>query len=219
MSANKAWHAAARKIISDNPELGHAVHSRPQDPEEGEAARRAADGRAVCDGRTIKKIIPREPVRVRREPVRVVEARGFSWRRTFRRMAYPHDCTAPANPAVDDIKTKWAADPSASKSRRQCMEIGDWEQATQLREREAWRFADIPRRRIVRVTSDLLYRHLVELASVPITKVRQPAARFQRKRRDPTPQELAALKRANADRKREAAARKSQENKRTKEIA
>ena len=124
-------------------------------------------------------------------------------------MAYPHDCTAPANPAVADIKAKWAADPSASKSRRQCMEIGGWGQTTQLEKEKRGVLRTYLDGASVRVTSESLYRHLVELASVPIRKVRQPAARFQRKRRDPTPQELEALKRANAARKREAAARKS----------
>ena len=134
-------------------------------------------------------------------------------------MAYPHDCTAPANPAVDDIKAKQAADPSASKSRRQCMEIGNWGQTTQLEKEKRGILRSYTDGASVRITTQSLYEHLIELASAPVRKVRQPAARFQRKRRDPTPQELEALKRANAARKRAAAARKSQENKRTKEIA
>ena len=134
-------------------------------------------------------------------------------------MAYPHDCTVPANPAVDDIKAKQAADPSASKSRRQCMEIGNWGQTTQLEKEKRGILRSYTDGASVRITTQSLYEHLIELASAPVRKVRQPAARFQRKRRDPTPQELEALKRANAARKRAAAARKSQENKRTKEIA
>ena len=134
-------------------------------------------------------------------------------------MAYPHDCTVPANPAVDDIKAKQAADPSASKSRRQCMEIGNWGQTTQLEKEKRGILRSYTDGASVRITTQSLYEHLIELASAPVRKVRQPSARFQRKRRDPTPQELEALKRANAARKRAAAARKSQENKRTKEIA
>jgi hypothetical protein len=124
-------------------------------------------------------------------------------------MTNTHDCTAPANPAVTDIKAKWAADPSASKSRRQCMEIGGWGQTTQLEKEKRGVLRTYLNGASVRITSESLYRHLVELASVPIRKVRQPAARFQRKRRDPTPQELEALKRANAARKRAAAERRA----------
>jgi hypothetical protein len=134
-------------------------------------------------------------------------------------MTNAHDYTTHENLAVADIKAKWAADPSASKSRRQCMEIGGWGQTTQLEKEKRGVLRTYTDGASVRVTTKSLYEHLIELASVPIRKVRQPAARFQRKRRDPTPQELEALKRANAARKRAAAARKSQKNKETKEIA
>jgi hypothetical protein len=128
-------------------------------------------------------------------------------------MTNTHDCATPTNPAVADIKAKWAADPSASKSRRQCMEIGGWGQTTQIAKEKRGVLRTYLDGASVRITSESLYRHLVELASVPIRKVRQPAARFQRKRRAPTPQELDALKRANAARKREAAVRKSSKSK------
>ena len=134
-------------------------------------------------------------------------------------MTNTHDSTAPANPAVTDIKAKWAADPSASKSRRQCMEIGGWGQTTQLEKEKRGVLRTYLDGASVRITSKSLYRHLVELASVPIRKVRQPAARFQRKRRQPTEAELAGLRLGNERRKGAAAARKSQENKKTKEIA
>lgn len=130
-------------------------------------------------------------------------------------MTNTHDCTAPANPAVADIKAKWAADPSASKSRRQCMEIGGWGQTTQIAKEKRGVLRTYLDGASVRVTSKSLYRHLVELASVPIHKVRRPAARFQRKRRNPTEAELEGLRRANAARKREAAACKSKETKET----
>ena len=133
-------------------------------------------------------------------------------------MTNTHDSAAPAT-AVADIKAKWAADPSASKSRRQCMEIGGWGQTTQISKEKRGVLRTYLDGASVRVTSESLYRHLVELASVPIRKVRQPAARFQRQRRQPTEAELAGLRLANERRKREAAARKSIKSKKVREIA
>ena len=89
------------------------------------------------------------------------------------------------------------------------MEIGGWGQTTQITKETRGILRTYLDGASVRITSESLYRHLVELASVPIRKVRQPATRFQRKHRDPTPQELEALKRANAARKREAAERRA----------
>jgi hypothetical protein len=135
-------------------------------------------------------------------------------------MTNSHDNAAPMNPAVADIKAKWAIDPSASKSRRDCMLIGGWGQTTQLEKEKRGVLRTYTDGTSVRVTTQSLYEHLIQLASVPIRKVRQPAARFQRKRRDPSPQELEALRRANEVRKREAAARKSLKAKQeTAEIA
>jgi hypothetical protein len=134
-------------------------------------------------------------------------------------MTNTHDCTAPANPAVADIKAKWAADPSASKSRRDCMLIGGWGQTTQLEKEKRGVLRTYTDGASVRVTTQSLYEHLIELASVPIRKVRQPAARFQRKRRQPTEAELTGLRLGNERRKREAAARRSLKSKKVEEIA
>jgi hypothetical protein len=120
-----------------------------------------------------------------------------------------HDCAVTENLAVLDIKAKWAADPSASKSRKDCMAVGGWGQTTQLEKEKRGVLRTYTDGASVRVTTQSLYEHLIELASVPARKLRQPAARFRRKRRDPTPQELDALKRANAARKREAAERRA----------
>ena len=131
-------------------------------------------------------------------------------------MTNSHDCAT--STAVDDIKAKWAADPSASKSRRQCMEAGAWGLTTQIAKERRGVLRTYTDGASVRITTQSLYEHLVELASAPVRKVRQPVTRFQRKRRDPTPQELEALKRANAARKREAAARrKSSKSSKSKE--
>jgi hypothetical protein len=140
-------------------------------------------------------------------------------------MTNSHDNAVPANPAVADIKAKWAADPSASKSRRQCMEIGGWRQTSQLQKEKKGELRTYLDGASVRITTQSLYEHLVQLASAPVRKVRQPAARFRRKRRERTPQELEALRRANEARKREAAkrraavARESNKSRETKEFA
>jgi hypothetical protein len=124
-------------------------------------------------------------------------------------MTNTHDSAARANPAVADIKTKWASDASASKSRRDCMLIGGWGQTTQLEKEKRGVLRTYTDGTSVRVTTQSLYEHLIHLASVPIRKVRQPTARFQHKRRAPTPQELEALRRANEVRNREAAERRA----------
>jgi hypothetical protein len=124
-------------------------------------------------------------------------------------MTNTHDCTAPANPAVDDINAKWAADPSASKSRRQCMEAGAWGLTTQIAKERRGVLRTYTDGASVRITTQSLYEHLVELASAPVRKVRQPVTRFQRKRRDPTEAELEGLRRGNERRRLEAEQRRA----------
>ena len=58
----------------------------------------------------------------------------------------------------------------------------------------------------VRVTSASFYAHLLALASAPSRKVTRFGPR--RRRRDPTPQELAGLQRANEQRAKEARKRR-----------
>jgi hypothetical protein len=75
------------------------------------------------------------------------------------------------------------------------------------------------------VTTASIYARLIRRAieshplEGPPAKVRQPSTRYRRQRRQPTEAELAGLRLGNERRKRAAAARKSQENKKTKEIA
>jgi len=128
-------------------------------------------------------------------------------------MTNTHDYATPTNPAVDDIKAKWAADPSASKSRRDCMLIGSWGQTTQLEKEKRGLLRTYTDGASVRITTQSLYEHLIELASVPVRKVRQPAARFRRKRRQPTEAELAGLRLGNERRRREATTRRSKSKK------
>jgi hypothetical protein len=123
-----------------------------------------------------------------------------------------NDDRAPAeNPAVADIRAKWAADPSAAKSRRECMAIGKWQMTTQLTKEKRGLLLTYVDGGMVRVTTDSLYRHLVDLASAPLRKVRRPTSGFKRRRRTPTPQELNALERANEARAAEARARREAE--------
>jgi hypothetical protein len=127
-------------------------------------------------------------------------------------MTHTYDCdtSAPAlSAAAADIKALWDADPSASKSRKDCMAIGGWGQTTQLTKEKRGILHAYLDGASVRVTTRSLYAHLLELASAPPRKVREPAARFKHKPRVPTPQELEALKRGNERRRREAEARRA----------
>ena len=89
------------------------------------------------------------------------------------------------------------------------MLIGGWGQTTQITKEKRGLLHVYLDGASVRITTQSLYEHLIQLASAPVRKVRQPAARFQRKRRDPTLQELEALRRANEARKQDAAERRA----------
>jgi hypothetical protein len=117
-------------------------------------------------------------------------------------------CTPAENPAVADIRAKWAQDPSAAKTRRECMAVGGWRMTTQLTKEKSGVLRAYVDGGSVRITTDSLYRHLIDLASVPLHKVRKPVAGFRRKRRTPTVQELDALQRANERRRIEAEERR-----------
>ncbi len=113
------------------------------------------------------------------------------------------------NQAVSDIRAKQAADPRVSMTRKQCQTEGNWGQTTQIAKENR----GVLRRYLdglnVRITTKSFYEHLIALASAPAKKARQPSTRFgQRRRRQPTPQELEGLKIGNAKRKAEAQARR-----------
>jgi hypothetical protein len=101
--------------------------------------------------------------------------------------------------AVADILAKQQADLRVSLSRKECMTAGGWAQSTQI----AKEASGVLRRYLdganVRITAASFYAHLIALASAAPRKARQPKTRFAR-RRDPTPQEVAGLQRANAHR-------------------
>ena len=140
---------------------------------------------AVCDGTNSREIIS-DANRFASEVNRFA-----SWTRILVAAHIPsHGVSArlhsPREPGgINDIKAKQAADPSASKSRRQCMEMGNWGRATQLEKEKRGILRSYTDGASVRITTQSLYEHLIELASTKVRKVRQPAARFQRKRRDP----------------------------------
>ena len=103
------------------------------------------------------------------------------------------------NPAVADIKARQAADRRVSLSPKECQTEGGWGESTyraKVASGALHRYLDGAR---VRITAASFYGHQIELASgAPDKKVRQPASRFQKAVRPRTPQELAALQRANA---------------------
>ena len=100
------------------------------------------------------------------------------------------------------------------------MAIGGWGQTTQLTKEKRGILHAYLDGASVRVTTRSLYTHLLELASAPLRKVRQPPSRFKHKPRVPTPQELEALRRGNERRRREAEERRAvRREKETADIA
>jgi hypothetical protein len=112
------------------------------------------------------------------------------------------------NPALADILARWARDPSAAKSRRECMAIGGWKMTTQLQKEKRGLLHTFVDGGTVRITTVSLFEHLADLARAPVRKARRPASGFKRKKRTPTPQELDALRRGNERRAREAEQRR-----------
>jgi hypothetical protein len=111
------------------------------------------------------------------------------------------------NPAVAALRRRKAEDPRALLTRKQCETAGNWGQSTQISKEAAGDLHRVLDGVIVKVTAESFYNHLIALASAPPRKARQPSARFSR-RRDPTPQELAGLRRANEARAKEARRRR-----------
>jgi hypothetical protein len=112
------------------------------------------------------------------------------------------------NPAIADIDAREAADPRVALTNRQCEIEGGWGPTTQ-RKKQAEGCLNIYRdgTRVMN-TAKSFYAHLRDLASAPQQKVRQPKTMFKPRRRERTPQELAALRRANDGRHQEAQRRR-----------
>ena len=102
-------------------------------------------------------------------------------------MTNAHD-TNPDTPAAADLRARKAADSSASKSRRECMLIAGWGATTQISKENAGLLHRFLLGSSVRITTDSLYDHLIDLANAAPRQGRKPSSTsFQKKRREPTP--------------------------------
>jgi hypothetical protein len=115
-------------------------------------------------------------------------------------------------PAAADFRAQWAADPAASKTRKEAAVIINCGQ-TKLIELEKLgvlrRYTDGAS---VRITTASIYQYLIALANEPPRKVREPAASFRRAKKAPRPRteaELQGLRKGNAKRAAEAQARRA----------
>jgi hypothetical protein len=127
-------------------------------------------------------------------------------------MMNTHDIAQCDTPAAVDIRAREAADKRVSLSRNECQVEGGWGASSQrLKERSGalHRYLDGSS---VRITAKSFYAHLIDLANAPPRRGRKPSGTsFQKKPRVRTPQELAALRRANTQRHEEKLARKRRE--------
>jgi hypothetical protein len=107
----------------------------------------------------------------------------------------PNSCvvTATDTPAAADIKATWAADPSASKTRKECQVVGNWGPTTQIVKEKRGILHTYTDGAVVRVTTQSLYSHLVDLANAPRRRVREPAAAFRRVKKAARPRTAAEL--------------------------
>ena len=123
------------------------------------------------------------------------------------------EMSAKAAAIVADIKRRQAADSRVMLTRRQCQQGGNWGPTSQIAKENAGDLDSVLDGSVRKITAASFYRHLIELAirshppAGPV-KARQPAARYQKHRREPTPQELEGLRRGNAKRAAEAKQRK-----------
>jgi hypothetical protein len=116
-------------------------------------------------------------------------------------MATAHDIDHDT-PAAADIRAREAADKRISLSNRECCDEGGWgasSQRVKVQSGVLHRYLDGSS---VRITAKSFYAHLIDLANSPSRPGRRPSATtFKKQRRESTPQELAALQRANDTRK------------------
>jgi hypothetical protein len=123
------------------------------------------------------------------------------------------EMSAKAAAIVADIKRRQAADARVMLTRRQCQQEGNWGPTSQITKENAGALDSVLDGSVRKITAASFYRHLIKLAirshppAGPV-KARQPAARYQKHRREPTPQELEGLRRGNAKRAAEAKQRK-----------
>lgn len=118
------------------------------------------------------------------------------------------------NPAVADIRAEEAANEALLFTRKQCMARGGWGQTSQISKENSGALHQLLDGSAVRITAKSFYAHLIDLASAPARQGRKASRTSFKARRAPTPQELAALQRANDVRHEEKVARKRQEESR-----
>ena len=112
-------------------------------------------------------------------------------------------------PAATDLRARKAADLSASKSRKECLAIAGWGATTQISKENAGFLHRFLLGSAVRITTDSLYDHLIDLANAPARQGRKPSGTsFQKKRRAPTERELEGLRKGNQQRAAEAQQRR-----------
>jgi hypothetical protein len=112
------------------------------------------------------------------------------------------------NPAVTALRRLKAADTRALLSRGESMTTGGWKASTQAAKEAAGLLHRVEVGSRVMITTESFWNHLIDLAAAPSRKLRAPKTMFKQRRREPTPQELSALKRANDRRHAEAQGRK-----------
>jgi hypothetical protein len=100
-------------------------------------------------------------------------------------------------PAAAALRRQKAADPRKLISRNDCETEGGWGQSTQFAKEASGVLHRVNVGLRVMVTAESFWDHLIDLANAPQRKLRQPRTMFKPRRREPTPQELAALRRAN----------------------
>jgi hypothetical protein len=87
------------------------------------------------------------------------------------------------NPALADVLTRKAADTRFSLSRQQSAHEGGWGATSQIEKENAGKLRSYRDGARIRVTTQRFYEHLLELASAPRSKVREPVARFGQPKR------------------------------------
>jgi hypothetical protein len=123
-------------------------------------------------------------------------------------MATTHDHDTPAAAA---LRRQKAADPRKLISNKDCILEGGWGQTTQMSKVASGILHRVNVGLRVMVTAESFWDHLIDLANAPQKRLRNPRTKFQRRRSESTPQELAGLAIGNA--KRAAQAQKRREAK------
>jgi hypothetical protein len=100
--------------------------------------------------------------------------------------------TAPeAHPDIIDLHRTWDADPRTALTRKDCQVVGGWGQTTQIAKEQSGALRSFLDGKKRLITTSSFYRHLIDRL------ITAHPARGPKRRRRITPQERAALERAN----------------------